>query len=139
MVQLATRQRTIVLDGLALDHSMQELLQPLLGDAQVYNVFHGDIKHMSSLDASHGIMVDGPIIDLAEKALWLDGVREDGGFRSLRTLCEVYLELELPSLPSMGSWLDRPLPEIMLQRAALDAHVLILIKDRAEWSGNERQ
>ena len=107
--------------------------------AQVVKVFHGDIRHCSSLDFSYGIMVGGPIFDVAEKALWLDGVCEDGGFRSLRTLCQVHLKLELASLPSMGSWLDRPLPEVMLQRAALDAHVLIPIKDRIEWLGNERQ
>ena len=44
----------------------------------------------------------------------------------------MYLELELPILPSKGSWLDRPLPEIMLHRAALDAHVLIHLKDIIE-------
>ena len=46
----------------------------------------------------------------------------------------MYLELELPILPSKGSWLDRPLPKIMLHRAALDAHVLIHLKDRIEYA-----
>ena len=40
---------------------------------------------------------------------------------------------ELPSVPdSMEGWAQRPLPEEMIRRAAMEAHVLFLLKDRIE-------
>ena len=78
-------------------------------------------------------MVQGPIFDTAKHAYFCDGEHEDGQYRSLRTLCQVYLRYELPGLPSMGSWAQRPLPEKMIRRAAMEAHVLFPLKDSIEY------
>ena len=64
-VQLATQERTIVLNAWALNDLMHELLQPLLEDPCVSKVFHGASNHISSLNTSYDIMVKGPIFDLA--------------------------------------------------------------------------
>ena len=64
-VQLATQERTIVLNAWALSDLMHELLQPLLEDPCVSKVFHGASKHIFSLNFSYDIMVKGPIFDLA--------------------------------------------------------------------------
>ena len=76
----------------------------------------------------------GAIVDTAKRAYSCDGEQEDGRNRSLRTLCQEYLGRKLPSLPpSTGSWAQRPLPEEMIRRAAMEAHVLMLLKDSIEY------
>ena len=78
-------------------------------------------------------MVQGAIFDTAKRAYFCDGEHEDGQLRSLRRLCQVYLRYDLPSLPRVQSWSQRPLPEEMIRRAAMDAHVLLHLKDRIEY------
>ena len=125
LIQLSSNQRTIVLDAITLHTWMHQLLQPLLHDDKVVKVFHGDIKHTSSLNLVYDIMVNRPIFCVAEEALKLDKECEYGGFRPLRTLTQHYLGYDLPEVHSMGGWQQRPLPPQMVQRAALDARVLI--------------
>ena len=80
LIQLSSNQRTIVLDAITLHNWMQQLLQPLLHDDKVVKVFHGDIKHTSSLNLVYDIMVNKPIFCVAEEALKLDQESEDGVF-----------------------------------------------------------
>ena len=42
-MQLASETRGIVLDAMALNDVMKELLLPLLADTQVHKVFHGHV------------------------------------------------------------------------------------------------
>ena len=64
-VQLATQERTIVLNAWKLKDSMHELLQPLLEAPWVSKIFHGASKHIFLLNFSYDIMVKGQIFDLA--------------------------------------------------------------------------
>ena len=79
-------------------------------------------------------MVQGPTYDTAKRAYICDGERENGLYRSLPKLCQVYLGYEPPSVPdSMEGWAQRPLPEEMIRRAAMEAHVLFLFKGCIEY------
>jgi len=133
VVQLATRQRTLVLDARKLFDEMRMLLKPILEHADICKVFHGDNRHISALKTNFNVVVQGPIFDTAKRAYFCDGEHEDGQLRSLRRLCQVYLRCDLPSLPRVQSWSQRPLPEEMIRRAAMDAHVLLHLKDRIEY------
>ena len=134
VVQLATRQRTFVLDaGKHFGGGMLMFLKFLLEHKDIHKIFHGEEHHISALKTSFEIMVQGPTYDTAKRAYICDGERENGLYRSLPKLCQVYLGYELPSVPdSMEGWAQRPLPEEMIRRAAMEAHVLFLLKDRIE-------
>ena len=128
VVQLATRQRTLVLDARKIFDDMRMLLNPILEHADICKVFHGDNRHISALKTNFDVVVQGPVFDTAKRAYFCDGEHEDGQLRSLRRLCQVYLRYDLPSLPRVQSWSVE-----MIRRAAMDAHVLLRLKDSIEY------
>ena len=70
-------------------------------------------------------MVSLPISDTAAAACEdLDGMWEHGQ-PSLQTLCWQYLGYELDKTYQTADWRQRPMPEEMLQYAAIDAQVLL--------------
>ena len=79
VVQLASWRRGLVLDALALQAAMGELLQPLLGDERVYKLFHGRFNKLAWLESNFAVVVSLPISDTAATACEdLDGMWEDG-------------------------------------------------------------
>ena len=125
VVQLASWRRGLVLDALALQaHAMGKLLQPLLGDERACKVFHGHFNDLSWLQSNFDVVVNPPIFDTAANAQELDGMWEDGQ-PSLQTLCRQYLSYELDKTYQTANWRQRPMPEEMLQYAAIDAQVLL--------------
>ena len=126
VVQLASCRRGLVFDALALQgHAMGELLQPLLSDERVCKVFHGHFNKLSSLQSNFDVVVNLPISDTAANA-WEDlaGMWKHGQ-PSLQTLCRQYLSYELDKTYQTANWRQRPMPEGMLQYAAIDAQVLL--------------
>ena len=89
VVQLASWSRGLVLDALALEGMLQDLLQPLLGDERVCKVFHGHFNGLTWLCSNFSIVVNPPICDTAANGMW------EGGPPSLQTLCRQYLHYEL--------------------------------------------
>ena len=83
-----------------------------------------------------GIEVQGEIYGTAANAYEFDGETEGGAFRSLRTLCEVYMDFPLPSLPDVVHCAERPLKNGMSERAASNAHVLVYLKHAIEENTN---
>ena len=128
VVQLASCRRGLVFDALALQgHAMGELLQPLLSDERVCKVFHGhfnDFNDFSWLNSHFGFVVNPPIFFTAANAQELDGMWEDGQ-PSFQTLCRQYLGYDLDKTYQTANWRQRPMPEEMLQYAAIDAQVLL--------------
>ena len=49
----------------------------------------------------------------------------EDGQPSLQTLCRQYLSYELDKTYQTANWRQRPMPEEMLQYAAIDAQVLL--------------
>ena len=140
VVQLASSRRGLVLDALALQAAMGELLQPLLGDEGVYKLFHGRVNKLACLESNFAVVVSLPISDTAATACEdLDGMRKDGQ-TSLQTLCRQYLSYELDKTYQTANWRQRPIPEEMLQYAAVDAQVLLPLHTAIEESRfNTRQ
>ena len=61
----------------------------------------------------------------------LDGMWEDGQ-PSLQTLCRQYLSYELDKTYQTANWRQRPMPEEMLQYAAINAQVLLPLQTAIE-------
>ena len=122
---MATWRRGIVLDALARHGELWKLLQPLLGDSRVYTVFHGHINHCNSLYYNFDIEVNTTIIDAAANSEELDGRWEDEQRASLQTLRRQYLRYELPQTHQAPDWKKRPMDARMIQKAAIDAMVLL--------------
>ena len=119
VVQLASWRRGLVLDALALEGMLRDLLQPLLGDERVCKVFHSHFNDLAWLRSNFSIVVNPPICDTAANGMW------EGGSPSLQTLCRQYLHYELDKTYQTANWRQRPMPEEMLQYAAIDAQVLL--------------
>ena len=124
VVQLASWRRGLVLDALALQGMMRDLLQPLLWDDRVYKVFHGHFSDLHWLQSKFSIVVNPPTIDTAVIAQELDNMWEDGQ-PSLQTLCRQYLDYELDKTHKTANWRQRPMPAEMLEYAAMGAQVLL--------------
>ena len=69
------------------------------------------------------------IIDRAANSEELDGRWEDGQRASLQTLCRQYLRYELPQTHQAPDWTTRPMDARMIQKAAIDAMVLLPLQD----------
>ena len=121
VVQLASWSRGLVLDALALEGMLQDLLQPLLGDERVCKVFHGHFNGLTWLCSNFSIVVNPPICDTAANGMWEDGPP------SLQTLCRQYLYYELDKKHQTANWRQRPMLSEMLEYAAIDAQVLLPI------------
>ena len=135
MVQLASWRRALVLDALELQHYVGELLQPLLIDEHICKVFHGHFNVLSGLHSNFAIEVKPPMLDTAANPLEVDGMWADG-LPSLQTLCRQYLTYEIDTTYQSASWRQRPMPEEMLQYAAIQVQVLLPLESAIEGEMN---
>ena len=113
MVQLSSWRRGLLLDALELQHYVGDLLQPLLSDEQICKVFHG---HFNAQE--------------------LDSMWEDGWQPSLQMMCRRYLNYELDDTFQTANWRQRPMPEEMLQYAAIEVQVLLPLESAIEGEMN---
>ena len=135
MVQLSSWRRGLLLDALELQHYVGDLLQPLLSDEQICKVFHGHFN-VSWLYSSFNVEVSPPIFDTSANAQELDSMWEDGWQPSLQMMCRRYLNYELDDTVQMANWRQRPMPEEMLQYAAIEVQVLLPLESAIHLSRN---
>ena len=124
MVQLSSWRRGLLLDALELQHYVGDLLQPLLNDKQICKVFHGNFN-VCCLYSSFNVEVSPPLFDTSANAQELDSMWEDDWQPSLQMICRRYLNYELDDTFQMANWRQRPMPEEMLQYAAIEVQVLL--------------
>ena len=124
MVQLSSWRRGLLLDALELQHYVGDLLQPLLSNKQICKVFHGNFN-VSCLYSSFNVEVSPPLFDTSANAQELDSMWEDDWQPSLQMICRRYLNYELDDTFQMANWRQRPMPEEMLQYAAIEVQVLL--------------
>jgi ribonuclease D len=121
LVQLSTRQRTAIVDPLALAD-----LSPvgaLLADAAVEKVFHDADYDLRILDRDYGFRAVR-LFD-TRVAAQLAGEPAVG----LAALLEKYLALKLAKEHQKADWSQRPLPAAMLEYAAADTQHLPRLRD----------
>ena len=135
MVQLASWRRALLLDALELQHYVGELLQPLLSDEQICKVLHGHFK-LSWLQSNFNVGVSPPIFDTYANAQELDIMWEDNWQPSLQMMCMRYLSYELDDTFQTANWRQRPMPEEMLQYAAIQVQVLLPLESAIEGEMN---
>ena len=135
VVQLASWRRGLVLDALALQHYVGELLQPLLSDEQICKVFHGHFN-VSWLHSNFNVEVSPPIFDTSANAQELDIMWEDSWQPSLQMMCRRYLSYELDDTFQTANWRQRPMPEEMLEYAAIEVQVLLPLESAIEGEMN---
>ena len=131
MVQLSSWRRGLLLDALELQHYVGELLQPLLSDEQICKIFHGHFN-VSWLYSIFNVEVSPPIFDTSVNAQELDSMSEDGWQPSLQMMCRRYLNYELDDTFQTANWRQRPMPEEMLQVAAIEVQVLLPLESAIE-------
>ena len=121
LVQLSTRERTAVVDPLAIAD-----LSPvgaLLADAAVEKVFHDADYDLRILDRDYGFR--GARIFDTRVAAQLAGEPAVG----LAALLEKYLGVKLIKEHQKADWSRRPLPPAMLEYAAADTQYLPVLRD----------
>ena len=121
LVQLSTRERTAVVDPLAIAD-----LSPvgaLLADAAVEKVFHDADYDLRILDRDYGFR--GARIFDTRVAAQLAGEPAVG----LAALLEKYLGVKVVKEHQKADWSRRPLPPAMLEYAAADTQYLPVLRD----------
>ena len=139
VVQLASQCRGLVIDALALQGpAMCRLLQPLLAADRVCKVLHCHRSDLSwQLYTNFAVEVTPPIFDTSANATEFDCMRE-GEPPSLEALCREFLAYDLLRADHGADWSQRPLPEEMLQCAAIDAQVLPQLQAAIQETMNSR-
>jgi ribonuclease D len=122
LLQLSTRERTVVVDTLAV--RQLEPLGPLFADPEVEVVFHDADYDLRLLDRDFGIRARR-LFDTKIAAQFL-GEPAIG----LASLMEKYLDLRLEKRFQRADWAQRPLPADMLAYAAEDTRNLPRLRDR---------
>lgn len=124
LVQIATRQRTYLIDPFAMED-----LAPLalvLNEPRPIKVIH-NARFEKRVLAKEGIVLGG-VYDTMEESQRLRGVDALGG-HSLAMVCERELNLSVDKSAQTSNWGRRPLDADQLQYAALDAEVLVRLHD----------
>jgi ribonuclease D len=124
LLQLSTRERSAILDPLALSAEMLRPLGAMLEDASVEKVFHDSDYDLRLLQRDYGWHVRR-IFDTRVAAQLL-------GFQSfgLAALLDRYFGVKLDKKHQRADWSMRPLSDDMLQYAAQDTKYLLELRDR---------
>jgi ribonuclease D len=122
LVQLSTRDETWLVDTLA-TRSLNPIAE-LFGDPDVEILFHDADFDLRLLDRDFGIYVRG-LFDTKIAARFV-GERSFG----LASLLESELGVELEKKYQRADWAQRPLPDGMLEYAAMDTRYLPGLRDR---------
>lgn len=121
LIQLSTRQKTWVVDPLALD-DIEPLREPL-ATPDVEVVFHDADFDLRLLHRDYGFTVGG-LFD-TKIAAELLGEPKLG----LASLLEAYVGITIPKKYQRADWARRPLPDDMIQYAAEDTRHLPELRD----------
>lgn len=122
LVQLSTRDETWLVDTLAV-RSLNPIAE-LFADPAVEIIFHDADFDLRLLDRDFGVYVRG-LFDTKIAARFV-GERSFG----LASLLEGELDVELEKKYQRADWARRPLPEEMLEYAAMDTRFLARLRDR---------
>jgi len=125
LVQIATPECTYIIDPFAVGS-----LEPLI--ASFAAIRPTKIIHNARFErrvlAAEGIQLDG-VFDTLEESRRLRGADALGG-HSLASVCERELGLTLDKSQQSSDWGRRPLDDVQLRYASLDAEVLLALHDR---------
>ena len=121
LLQLSTRDETIVIDPLAVGTLAP--LGPLLADAEVEVVFHDADYDLRLLDREYGIRAN----NLFDTRIAAQLLNEPG--IGLAALLEKYLSVRLDKRFQRADWSARPLSAEMLAYAAADTRYLPVLRD----------
>ena len=121
LVQISTRDETWLLDTLSLG-SLNPVAE-LFGDPAVETIFHDADFDLRLLDRDFGVYVRG-LFDTKIAARFA-GIRSFG----LGSLLEDELGIKLKKKYQRADWAKRPLPEEMLEYAAMDTRYLPALRD----------
>jgi hypothetical protein len=72
-------RRGVVLDAVALQHYMKDLMQGLFGDMLVWKIFHGHTSDVQQLLFNFNLEVSSPIFDTATVAQELEQLARRNG------------------------------------------------------------
>lgn len=125
LIQLATSQRTYLID--ALEVSDLEPLRRLLEGEEVTKVIHNAAFEREVL-GRHGLAINA-VADTLSLSREKHGPSADGG-HSLRAVVWRELKRDLDKGQQVSDWRSRPLSDMQVEYAALDAEVLLPLYDR---------
>ncbi len=124
LLQLSTRERSVIIDPLAVAASVLAPLGALLEDSSVEVVFHDADYDLRLLHQDYGWHVTA-IFDTRIAAQLL-GIRAFG----LAALLERYFGVALDKKYQRADWSMRPIPSAMLDYATQDTHYLLALRDQ---------
>src|SRR5256714_10246959 len=124
LLQLSTRDRSAILDPLALSADVLRPLGAMLEDASLEKVFHDADYDLRLLERDYGWHVR-KIFDTRVAAQLL-GLKAFG----LAALLERYFDVKLDKKHQRADWSMRPLPKDMLEYAAQDTKYLLDLRNR---------
>ena len=133
LVQISTRTEDFVVDSLALRESMG-VLNPIFSDENILKVMHKAKEDLIYLRLDFFIhtvnlfdVYQGAVLHLKNSR---NRDKEMNG--SLKCLLVTHCEYKGELRPMVGGWQHRPLPDAKVQRARLEAHYLLHIKDNIQ-------
>lgn len=121
LIQLTAGERTFLLDPFEID--LEPLLRPALEDPEIEVVMHGADYDVRLLDRDLGIRLAGLFdTQIAASLLGADAI-------GLSSVLQDRLGVRISKKYQKADWAQRPLPEPMLEYAALDTAHLTALAD----------
>lgn len=121
LIQLTSGERTFLLDPFEID--VEPLLRPTLEDREVEVVMHGADYDVRLLDRDLGVRLSGLFdTQIAASLLGAEGI-------GLSSVLEDRLGVRISKKYQKADWARRPLPDAMIEYAALDTAHLPALAD----------
>jgi ATP-dependent Lhr-like helicase len=125
LIQIAGRSATYMID--ALEVADLGPLAALLASRATTKIIQNASFGREVL-GRQGLTID-PVVDTRDLSRQRHGDRADGG-HGLRAICARELKLALDKTEQSGDWTRRPLTDAQIAYAALDAEVLLRLRER---------
>ncbi|XP_057829947.2 protein RRP6-like 3 isoform X2 [Cryptomeria japonica] len=122
LIQISTQKADYLVDAIAL-HDDIHLLQSVFANPQICKVFHGADSDILWLQRDFHIYV----VNLFDTTRACDVLGKPQ--RSLAYLLQTYCGIHSNKIFQRADWRLRPLPDLMVEYARIDAHYLLYIAD----------
>ena len=129
LVQISTRMKDYIIDGIRLHSVIPKHLGPIFANPDIAKVFYSGTSDLLWLSRDFGIHVVN-YFDVHAASVFLEKIRDSSLVGLLAEYCNYSLDKSIKKKFQLSDWRQRPLTPDQLEYAALDAHYLVYLRNR---------